>query len=671
MQPTITPKSQLLVNDTAKQRELHQTTALWQRIALGLILLLAVGLNFFHLGQNHFADITTGVNSYYAAAVQSMALNWHNFFFAAFDPQGFLAIDKPPLGFWIQVLSTRIFGFSAWSLLLPEALAGVGSVAVLYMLVRRVFGPNAGLIAALALTLMPISVITSRNNTIDSLLILTLLFAAWALSIAAETGSIRWLLLSALLVGLGFNIKMLEAYVVLPAFGIVYLLGAPRRLRVRILHLVLAGLVLFVVSFAWLEAVDLIPASQRPYVASTQHDSEVELALGYNGLGRAFGIGAGSVTNPQGQGGATTINTTTILVMFGLAATGQPGPLRLFDDQLAGQISWLLIFALFGLAVAIPWQRPRLPRLPGGQGLYLWGIWFLTLFLFFSFAFFDHAYYMVTFAPAICALVGIGSVALYRAYRDNANWRGWLLPLALIVTGLVQERLLTVFPAWHSMLVPAILGLSLLSALVLIVLRLPLRLPQLRLGVPFMAIGFAALLIAPTLWSAIPIASGNDTIDPVAGPAQTSDVQVLIAHALLPESVHAQPELVQYLLAHQGKASYLVATVNAPTAAPFILTTGKAVMALGGFDGFDSILTTQQLAAQVAQGKVRFFLLPFLIFGFSLPIQTGIVQWVNAHCAVVPRTVAEPGVAGASQTVDLGETRTFPTQLFDCTPQAG
>ena len=193
-----------------------------------------------------------------------MALNWHNFFFAAFDPQGFLAIDKPPLGFWVQVLSTRVFGFSAWSLLLPEALAGVGSVAVLYVLVRRVFGPVAGLIAALALALTPISVVASRNNTIDSLLALVLLLAAWALSIAAETGHVRWLVLSALLVGLGFNIKMLEAYLVLPVFALVYLLGAPRSLRVRLLHLTLAGVVLLVVSGAWITIVDSYTSQPAP-----------------------------------------------------------------------------------------------------------------------------------------------------------------------------------------------------------------------------------------------------------------------------------------------------------------------------------------------------------------------------------------------------------------------
>lgn len=685
-------------DDIIEEREREQqATALWQWIALGAILLLALFLEIFLLGQNHFADITTGVNSYYAAAVKSMAMNWHNFFFAAFDPQGFLAIDKPPLGFWVQVLSTRVFGFSAWSLLLPEALAGVGSVAVLYVLVRRIFGPNAGLLAALALALTPISVITSRNNTIDSLLVLTLLFAAWTLSIAIETGRVRWLLLSALLVGLGFNIKMLEAYVVLPAFGLAYLLGAPRRLRVRILHLALASVVLLVVSFTWITCVDLTPASQRPYVSSTQHDSELELALGYNGLSRAFGVGAGNVVASQGQEGPTALNATSLLVIFGVINTGRPGPLRLLNAQLGGQIGWLLLFALFGLIAAIKWQRPRLPRRPREQALWLWGGWWLTLLLFFSFALFDHAYYLVTFAPAICALVGIGGAAMYRAYRERSGWRSWLLPLALIATALAQGSILSVFPRWNDALAPVIIGLSLLCALMLIIARLVPRLPQVRLATPFIAIGLAALLLAPAIWSAVPLAVGNDTIDPLAGPPRVANVLSIIAHAFQPESVTAQPELIRYLLEHQGNAHYLVATVNAPTAAPFILDTGKAVMALGGFNGFDATLSVQQVAAQVAQGNIRFFLLPTfapdllntlpasLRQGFAeilhlqkangsqlpLPIQPAIVQWVKANCTVVPRNVAEPGLSGPQETVDLGETYTFPTQLFDCAPAMG
>ena len=464
----------------------QQETALWQRGALGMILLLALFLNLFQLGQNQFADITTGVNSYYAAAVHSMALNGHNFFFAAFDPHGFLAIDKPPLGFWVQVLSTRVFGFSAWSLLLPEALAGVASVAVLYVLVRRVFGPVAGLIAALALALTPISVVASRNNTIDSVLALALLLAALALSIAAETGRVRWLVLSALLVGLGFNIKMLEAYLVLPAFALVYLLSAPRSLRLRLLHLALAGVVLLIVSGTWITIVDSTLASQRPYIISTEHDSELELALGYNGVNRAFGSGGTSAV--PNLGGAAPLTPTSFLVTFGLLDTGRPGPFRLLNPQLGGQIGWLLLLAMCGLVAAITWQRPRLPRLPSEQGLLLWGAWFLTLLLFFSFALFDHAYYLVTFAPALCALVGIGVVRLYQAYREGSGWRSWLLPPVLVLVVLSQWGILSVFPSWADVLVPVIMSLGLVSALALLRARLvpgstlrssPCRLPPL------------------------------------------------------------------------------------------------------------------------------------------------------------------------------------------------
>jgi 4-amino-4-deoxy-L-arabinose transferase-like glycosyltransferase len=200
----------------------------WHRLALGAIVLLAAFLNFYQLARLGYA------NSYYAAAVKSMSLNWHNFFFASFDPGGFVTIDKPPLGFWFQVASVKLFGYSGVSLLLPEGVAGVLSVVLLYHLVQRVFGRGAGLLAALALAITPVAVADNRNNTIDSILVLFLLLGAWAVSRAVEqrrTGAsrasgLRWLLLCAVLVGLGFNVKMLEAYLVVPAFGLVYLLGA-------------------------------------------------------------------------------------------------------------------------------------------------------------------------------------------------------------------------------------------------------------------------------------------------------------------------------------------------------------------------------------------------------------------------------------------------------------
>src|SRR5947207_1842425 len=255
----------------------------WPQLALGGIILISVFMNFFQLGQNGFGNL------YYAAGVRSMLDNWHNFFFVSYDPGGFVTLDKPPLGFWLQVASARLFGFTPFSVLLPQALAGVLSVLLLYYLVRRHFGVTAGLLAALALALSPISVVTNRNNTIDSTLALTLLLGAWAVLRAAETGRLRWLLLSAVIVGIGFNIKMMEAYLVVPAFGVLYLLAAPRSIWKRIGHLALAGVLLLVISLSWVVAVDLTPASQRPYVGSTQDNSELSLALGYNGIQRLLG----------------------------------------------------------------------------------------------------------------------------------------------------------------------------------------------------------------------------------------------------------------------------------------------------------------------------------------------------------------------------------------------
>src|SRR3989440_11682249 len=255
----------------------------WPRLALGAVLALAALVNFWALDRLGYA------NSYYAAAVKSMLQSWHNFFFVSFDPGGFVSIDKPPLGFWIETASAKLFGFSGISLLLPAALAGVRSVAVPYRLVAHVWGRGAGLLAALFLAVTPVSVITARNNTIDSLLVLTVLLAAWAVTRAVETGRLRWLLLCAVLVGLGFNIKMLEAYLVVPAFGLLYLLGAPVRWWARLGHLAVATVVLLAISLSWATAVDLTPASARPYVGSGGTDSELNLALGYNGLNRLTG----------------------------------------------------------------------------------------------------------------------------------------------------------------------------------------------------------------------------------------------------------------------------------------------------------------------------------------------------------------------------------------------
>src|SRR5579859_2366399 len=216
-----------------------------QKLTLGVVLLISLFVNFYNLGQNGFGNL------YYATGVRSMADNFHNFFFASYDPGGFVTLDKPPLGFWLQIISVKIFGFTPFAVLFPQALAGVLTVLVLYVLVRRHFGFTAALLASLALAVSPLSVATNRDATIDSTLVLTLLLGAWAILKAAESGKWRWLLLSAVLIGIGFNIKTLEAYLVVPAFGLLYLLAAPRPFWMRVGQLTVALVVLLVVSLWW------------------------------------------------------------------------------------------------------------------------------------------------------------------------------------------------------------------------------------------------------------------------------------------------------------------------------------------------------------------------------------------------------------------------------------
>ena len=367
--PTTTTEKQ---PEQSSQPSKNDWPSLWQRLTLAAVTLVSIFMNFYQLGQNGFGNL------YYAAAIRSMLDNLHNFLYVSFDPGGFVSIDKPPLGFWLQAASAKIFGFTPFSIFLPQALAGVLSVLLLYYLVRRHFGVVAGLLAALALAISPISVLTNRNNTIDSTLVLVMLLGAWAVLRAAELGKLRWLLLCAVFVGLGFNIKMLEAYLVVPAYGLLYLLAAPRRIWVRIGQLALAALLMLTISLSWAVAVDLTPTASRPYVGSSQNNSELSLALGYNGIQRLlgqFGFGGGNANStsgstvtggfpqpgaggsgqpPQGLGSGGSGGGSS-----GMFNTGNPGLLRLFNEPLGGQIVSLLPMALLGI-LALAWQRrPR------------------------------------------------------------------------------------------------------------------------------------------------------------------------------------------------------------------------------------------------------------------------------------------------------------------------
>lgn len=662
-------------NASARARPLA-ATPLWAWCAPGALLLLAAFLDLFQLTRNGYGNL------YYAAAVRSMLSSWHGFFF--------VSVAYPPLGLWMQAASAKLFGFQGWSLLLPQALAGIGSVLLLYHLVRRVFGIPAGLIAGLALALTPISVATNRDNTVDSLLVLTVLLAAWAASLAAETGHLRWLLLCAALVGLGFNIKMLQAYLVVPAFALVYLCAAPHRWHTRIAHLALAGGVLVALSLSWALVVDLTPASQRPYVGSSTANSEIQLALGYNGLDRLTGFLRIGTRSP-----AAAHALSSFADRFSMIDAGAPGPLRLLSQRLGGQISWLLPLAGIGLLALCLRFRPRAPAgwrawrpaRPGReqQAVILWGCWLLTQAIFFSIAGFIHAYYLVMLAPAISALVGIGLVQLWADFR-RPGWRGWLLPAALLITALVQVHLLASAPTWVPWLAPLLIVLCLACAGVLAISRAAqstrngpisaLRQRRLAPAVVALALGLCMLALAPTIWSVAAIEQGSGLL-PQAGPAGQNGLFAAATRSL----AGVDPKLLHYLKSHQEHTTFLVATLNAIQAAPIILKTDQPVMALGGFMGGDPILTPEALAQKVKEGKVRFFLLPTNLLPGLTPAQieqlppqqreiiqtlwqfapgfggrvlnTSLTRWVKTQCAPVPRQQwSSSGTAG---------------QLFDCT----
>ncbi|WP_026973681.1 ArnT family glycosyltransferase [Alicyclobacillus contaminans] len=269
----------------------------WNHTVLAIILAVSAFLNLYALQKEGYG------NAYYAAAIKSMLMSWHNFFYNSFDPNGFITIDKPPVDFWIQALFAWVFGYHGWALLLPQALAGVGSVAVLYVLVRRVFGVSAGLIAAAVLALTPIAVAVQRTNEVDGLLVLVMLLTTWCFWRALETRRLRWLIYAAVLEGVGFNVKMMEAYLILPALYLVYWFATHGGWRRKLVHLGVFTVVLAAVSFSWPMAVDMTPAADRPYVGSSQTNSEMELIFGYNGLSRLTGnMGMGGGTHRFGTG---------------------------------------------------------------------------------------------------------------------------------------------------------------------------------------------------------------------------------------------------------------------------------------------------------------------------------------------------------------------------------
>ncbi|HEV2993505.1 MAG TPA: glycosyltransferase family 39 protein [Acidimicrobiia bacterium] len=574
-------------------------------------------------------------NSYYTAAVKSASVSWKAFFFGAIDPGSFITVDKPPAAFWVQGLSARLFGFSTFSMLLPEVIAGVASVLILHRLVRKWMGDGAAHLAALAFALTPVAAQMFRYNNPDALLTFLCLAAAWALWSALETGRTRWLVVSAVLLGFAFNTKMLQAFLVVPAFILVYLVAGPPALGRRLLQLTAALGALLVSSSWWVAIVTLWPASSRPYIGSTTNNSILSLIFGYNGLSRLFGNSpGGGAGGPAGGGGPN----------FG----GTPGWLRMFNVENGGQISWLLPLAAAGLLAGLWLTRAARRTDRARAGWLLWGGWALGCLAVFSLSQgIFHQYYSIQVAPAIAALAGAGAVALWRLGRTQ-RWLRWVLPAVIVGSAGWAVALLDRTPTYDAWLRPLILVGAVLVA---VGLWLGERLRSRALVLAAAGVAAATLLAGPaayTLTTVLHPASG-----PVAsaGPAATSGFGGPGGASGPGSGTNADASLISYLEAHRGNAKYLVAAFGSQSSASIIIATGQPVITIGGFNGADPAPTLAQFEHLVAEGQVRYVLVtsggggPGGGFGPGGATGSGssISQWVTTHGKEVSTTNAGTG----------------------------
>ncbi|MBI0442540.1 glycosyltransferase family 39 protein [Bacillus velezensis] len=647
-----------------------------------LILLASAFLNMYNIWN----DDT--VNPYYTAAVTSMLQSFHNFFYASFDAAGFITVDKPPVTYQIQTISALIFGMHGWSVILPQALAGVGSVLFMYLLIKPTFGKTAARIASFVMACTPIAVAVARTNNVDALLVFFLLFATWLLFKAIRKGKLIWLLAAFFVVGVGFNTKMLQAYMILPAFLLFYMMAANTTIKKKIISLVSALAVLAAVSLSWPLIVDNIPAGKRPYVGSSQTNSVLELAFGYNGIQRLTGQSSagqggpdgnaskemsssggssqmqkppgqssssssssgdksqtGSMTAPPsngqmpsgGQGGppsggdggkggpgggkSGTGTGSKMQSGSGMFGTGTPGPLRLFQQELSDQISWLLPFAIFGLAgLLIAGARERRRLSAEQKETIFWAAWLVPIAGFFSVAEFFHHYYLIMLAPPIAALTGAGWVALVHLYREQTGWKSWLLPAAILVTTGFELFILRNYndqigAGWS-------IGAGVLGAVAAIALFV-FKQRQKPLSYYVSLAALLVLMVMPIYWASTPLLYGGNSSLPETGPQLAS----ASGKGMGMDNASVNTKLINYLEKHNAGADYLFAATDSNTAAPYIIKTKKAVMAIGGFSGSDPAITLTQFKKLVKEGKVKYF----LTSGMGKGGNNDIVQWVEKN----------------------------------------
>ena len=610
-----------------------------EKTVLILILLLTAFLTSYKIWEIGDA------NAYYTAAVQSMLKSWDNFFYASFDPVGFISVDKPALGLWLECLFALIFGVHGWSVTLPQILCSIVSVAVLYNIIKRSFGSSAGLLAAFFLALTPIFIAATRTNNFDASLVMVCLLAVRAAVAAAEKGSLKHLILSMVLIGIGFNIKMLQAFLYLPAIYLVYFFTSKASFKKRILHLLAASVILVAVSASWCLAVDLTPTDARPYVGSSDTNSALELAFGYNGLARVFG------TQTNLSEGLTSIISSDGGSAF-MDESGTPGLFRLFNAELAGQISWMLVLAVFGILALVlkVISASKEDKKAAWQQLLLWSGLFITMYAFFSVSRFFHRYYLIMLAPCLAALSAIAvreGILMFTQNENNGKnrWLNLFLPISIIMTAAVQIYFLIRHYTAYSKTLVLIIALGTALSLIGFVLLKVFKKDTKRLITTVAAIGIVALLAAPAYWAYSPILSGSNASLPYAGPSDVSSFSAggaqnggsvrpdnadnLPANANgLPDNAGnlkpnadannaiinngnrrtLQDEMIRYIIDSDNGARILLVVANANIAAPILLEYDINVIAIGGFSGGDIAVSLEDFIELVKNGEIQYFL---------------------------------------------------------------
>ena len=515
----------------------------------------------------------------------------------------------------VMGLSVRVFGLSSWSILLPEALMGVATVALLFVVVRHSFGPVAAAIAGLVMILTPVAVLIFRYNNPDAILTLLLVAAAWSALRAIESGRLRWIVVTAIFVGFAFNTKYLQGFLVVPAFALTWLIAAPVGLRRRIAGLLVAAITLILSSGWWVLAVELIPAAARPFIGGSTNNSAIQLLLGYDGLARIFG--GDGVFGGGGGGGFS----------------GATGILRLFNAEFGGGISWLIPFALIGLVSGLV-LRGRAARTDRARAGYLvWGLWLAVHAIVFSFmSGIIHSYYAVALAPAIAALVGAGAVELW-GLRERVRFGGIVLAGAILVSAVWSWQLLGRSPDF----VPGLgLVVVIVGAIVALILCLPATAELRRTQALAVALGIGVLLAGPLVYTIDTMSTAYSSGDPQPGPAVVADTSQGGGNGGgfggngggfgggrgggTPPSGSAggglgsaggggsDTALAAYLEANKGSATWIVAMTSAMQAGSLELSTGDPVMAMGGFSGTDPAPSLAQIQAYVASGQLRYVL---------------------------------------------------------------